>query len=362
MVLYYTQSEKRYGLINNMNTVISKNNYHQLIRGASIFTTGGGIPIKNQLQSLKKLKNLKTRLLSLDKFLKNSYLCTAAELGPTDVPPLKKDKVIKKMLNILSKIAGVDIAGLYPPEIGQESVILESAHFLNLPVADFDPVGFRAVPFLDINIFNLKGIKSFYTPMVISNEKEEIFLIDGNISYERLEKILRQLTQTSNLGVIFLLGGVIPVKQLLKMDVSGNSYQKAIKFGDMANTEVLLQKLKPRILIKAVVIKKESIEERGFFAEVVHIEDNFGKKYKLIVLNEVIFILGDNNKIVASVPDRILLFDSKNLCGISGANISKNMPLTILVIDSLTEWQTEAGKKIFGQKRFKFLLNKLPKP
>ena len=338
---------------------INTKNYPDLVRGASLVTTGGGIPIADQLMSIKKLKKLDVRLQTLVEFPNDSFICLAAELGPTDVPPLDKKNVIKQMLSILEQASGRKISGIYAPEMGQESVVIEAAHFLNLPVADFDPVGFRAVPFIDINVFNLKGIDFSYTPMVISTDRDEIFLLDSQISDARLEDILRQMTQLSERKAIFLMGAVLSIEKLVKNNFNPESYSKAFKLAGIKTIDKLVENLKPKLVINVTVIDKKEVSVKGFFAEVVKFKNEQGNVFKMIVLNEVLFIMDNKGKILASVPDKILLIDPIKLCGLSTVNLSKNIKALILVTDPEKDWMVSKAQELFGARRFKNLLKEM---
>jgi DUF917 family protein len=342
-----------------MKLFLNQSSALQLIKGASLFTTGGGVPLSDQKLTLSKIKNLKVRIYSLDQFPKSDYLCTAAELGPTDVPPLIKDHVIKKMLDLLIKTTGKKIVGIYPPEIGQESVVIESASLLKLPIADFDPVGFRAVPFIDINVFNLKKLPFRYTPMAVASDNGEIFLIDGEISYNRLETILRKMTEYSKSGVVFLLGGLLSVNNLIKNKLETNSLSRAHNLGKINKLSKLLQELNPVLTINATVVKKSEFKQQGFLGEVISLIDNINRKYKLIVLNETIFLLDENKKILAQVPQRILLIDPVKTLGLSGVFLKKGQKICVAVIPPEKQWQTPEADKLFGKKRFLFLLKNL---
>lgn len=342
-----------------MSLFLNKNKIKQLIKGASLFTTGGGVPISDQELTINKIKKLKIGLFSLDEFSGGGYLCTAAELGPTDVPPLKKNHIIKKMLDLLIKTTGKKVVGLYPPEIGQESVIIESASLLKLPIADFEPAGFRAVPFIDINIFNLKYLPFSYTPMTVASDNGEIFLIDGQVSYSRLETILRKMTAFSKSGVVFLLGGLLSVNSLIKNDLETKSLSRAYNFGKINQLEDLLNQLKPVLTIRAVMEKKSKLKQQGFLAEVINLIDNNQRQYKLIVLNETIFLLDENKKILAQVPQRILLIDPVKLQGLSCVFLKKGQEICVAVIPPEKHWQTPKANKLFGKKRFSFLLKNL---
>lgn len=331
----------------------------QLIKGASIFTTGGGVPLSDQKLTLSKIKNLKTRIFSLDQFSQTGYLCTTAELGPTDVPPLKKNHIIKKMLDLLVKTTGKKVVGLYPPEIGQESVVIESASLLKLPIADFDPAGFRAVPFIDINIFNLKKLPFSYTPMAVASDNGEIFLIDGQVSYSRLETILRKMTEYSRSGVVFLLGGLLSVKALIKNNLETSSLSQAYNLGKINKLNDLFDQLSPVLIVNATVVKKAEFKQQGFLGEVINLIDNDKRKYKLIVLNETIFLVDENKKILAHVPQRILLIDPNKIQGLSCVFLKKGQKICVAVIPPEKQWQTPKVNQLFGKAKFSFLLKNL---
>jgi len=338
-----------------MKTIINNNNLKTLINGASIFTTGGGIPVEDQFESLKKTK-LSVEIWSLDEFTSDAFLCTVGELGPTDVPPLKKEAVVKKMFEKLKKTTGKNIVGLFPPEIGQESVVLECANLLNLPIADFDPSGFRAVPYFDMNIFNVKKMDFNLTPIIVATDRNEILLLNGETKYKRVEKKLREMTSLSDSGVIFLMGETVSVKELIKNKIKSASYTKALKFGSIKNINSLLKTLKPKRIIKCKVISKSEFEQKGFLAERIIIKDSSWNLFSLIVLNEALFLLDSTGNILESIPDRILLLNPNEVRGMSGAFLKKNTPLTVAVIDPEPEWRNRNAGRILGKERFKKLL------
>jgi DUF917 family protein len=344
-----------------MKTTINNSNYKDLIYGASLFTTGGGVPLKDQAKALRKLKNFQVPLYSLDEFAENNYICMAAELGPSDAPPLNKEKTIHRMFDLLCKASEKQILGVYPPEMGQESVVIETAHLLKLPIADFDPVGFRAVPYIDINIFNLKGLDFNLAPLVVATDNHEVFLIDGKISYTRFEEILRQMTVFSKSAVIFLMGGLIKPRSLQKHRITTTSYSKALQYGKIKDFHNFTRLLKPRLVLSAQVVKQQEFKQKGFFGEIVYVKDNNKNVYKIIILNEALFILNKDNRLIAGVPERILLVDPVEIKGIPSSEIKERKNISILVVEPEKEWKTKKAEKIFGKERFRSIVNEVRK-
>jgi DUF917 family protein len=194
--------------------------------------------------------------------------------------------------------------------------------------------------------------------MVVATDRDEIFLIEGNISYERLEIILRSMTGLSKSGVIYLLGAPLQVKKLVKNNLTRPSLSKALSFGQIRNLKTLSDLLNPKIIIKVNVLTISDFDQQGFMGKIVITQDKNLKIYKLFILNEVILILDKNNKILASVPDRILLIDQNKLEGLSGVFLENDQNLTIAVIPPDPEWNTNKAHKIFGKNRFILMLNK----
>lgn len=344
-----------------MKKILKLDNAIQLINGASILATGGGVPVEEELKVIKNLRNFKTSLVSLEDLPEDGFLCLVGELGPSGAPPIKKNKIIKQMLKSLEKITSKKIVGIYPPEIGQESVVLESAYYLDLPVADLDIVGGRAVPFIDINVFNLKNINYSLTPMVVCNDRDEIFIIEGNKTHGKVEEILREMTRLSSSELLFLMGALVSVKDLIKYKLENNSYSKALNLGSTNNLNELFSKLNPDLIIKGTVKKKGNIKQQGFSAAYVLIKDEKQNLFKLILQNEAIFLLDGKNKIISSVPEKILLIDPIRLIGLQNDKLTLNQILIIAILKPEKIWMSKKAEQIFGRNRFKDLLKKVIK-
>lgn len=324
-----------------------------LIRGASFFTTGGGVPVNDQLQTINRIGSKGVTLINVEDLPESSYVITASEIGPANAPQIEKKKVIKRMVSVFEKVTGKKISGIYPPEIGQESVVVESASILGLPVIDFDPTGFRAVPFMDINIFNLKKVPYSFAPMVVANDKGDIFFIEGEFNYQKVENTLRHMTSLSTYNILFILSGLLSIKTLKNAGTNKKSYSDSIEFGLSKNLNEFLQKINPIILIQGKIIKVKKEKRKGFLFETVEILSGT-KKYQLTILNEAIFLKDNAGKLLASVPDRILLINPDKFAGLPSGDIKVGTTLTIAVIDAEEGWKNNGG--LFNKARFKELL------
>ena len=195
--------------------------------------------------------------------------------------------------------------------------------------------------------------------MAVASDNCEIFLIDGKVSYARLETILRKMTDYSKSGVVFLLGGLLSVRSLIKNKLETNSLSRAYNFGQVKNLKDLLTELHPILIINAVVVKKTEFKQQGFLGEVITLIDGNKHKYKLVVLNETIFLINDKKKLLAQVPQRILLIDPNKIQGLSCVFLKKGQKTCVAVISPEKQWQSSRVNKLFGKERFSFLLKNL---
>lgn len=331
---------------------INKFNYTQLIKGASILTTGGGLSYVGQMKSMKKIANCNISIKSINEFKKGMYLTTVAEAGKADSPPIDKSKIAKKMLGFLQQVTGKKISGIFPFEIGQESITLESAYYMNLPIVDFDTAGCRAVPFFDINIFNLKKIPFSYSPMVIATDNGEIFVLTEKTSLLRTEEILREVVGLSKTKIIYFIGGLMLVDDFVKNKLTHfDSYSKALKVGECKTMHDLKKLLKPKKAFQVKVKKCQEYNVKGFLGKTVFFTTD-NKSYSLHILNEAIMLKDEKNTIISSVPDRILVIDQNKMLGKHTGTITKGDELTIFILDPEKEWRTKRAKKVSGLKRF----------
>lgn len=338
-----------------MAITLDKDGLKKLIKGASLFTTGGGVPTDDQIKTIDQLKNPKVRLLSLSEFPKDGFLVTAGEIGPANAPQIEKEHIVKEMHALLERVSGKKIVGIYPPEIGQESVVIETAHFLNLPIADFDPSGFRAVPYLDINVFNLLDLPFSFSPLVLSTDKKEFLVVSTPLSYERTEKVLREMTSLSTHGILFFFGGMVSVKTLLTNKLENNSMSTAFSYGSLTSLNELKEKTKPLQVVSGTVKKITEKEKKGFLFQQVTLSGNDKKSYQLVILNEVMFLF-QGEKMLASIPKRMLLIDTKKLTGIPSGDLKVGTTLSVFVLAPEKAWEGKKAEKLFGKERFKELL------
>lgn len=334
--------------------IITKNNIFDLIKGTSVLSTGGGVPLGAQKEVLEDLPSLCVQVKGLEDFDPDGYLFTAAEVGPSEAPEIEKKPITKHMFDLLQKNCSYPIIGIYPSELGQESIILQTAHYLNLPIANFDPTGLRAVPFTDITLFNLKNIPLSYNPIVVANDKEELFVIDGELGFGRVEELLRDMTVLSQTGIVFYIGALVKVKSILMHGPFTSTYTKAIQVGSMKSLDELLHMLKPKKVFSCAVTSIQKKTKKGFLYQEVSLSSD-KKNLSLIILNETLFLL-EKNKLLAQIPERILLITPAALTGIPSGDLKVGQEVELVILPPEKPWDTKKAQKLFGKERFKDML------
>jgi len=169
---------------------------NQMLKGASWLSGGGGLSypeqLKNYQQQIKLYPNFKIKLKSINEFFKDEYLTVCGEAGPTNLPPLSK-KLAGKLVAQLEHISGKKISGLLPLEIGQEMIVLETAHYSHLPVVDADLAGGRAVPMVYLTLPFLSGFKLDLSPVVAVNAQGKIQVLKHAKNLESIDNFLKPL-------------------------------------------------------------------------------------------------------------------------------------------------------------------------
>lgn len=331
---------------------LNKEDLTCLIKGASILTTGGGLCLQDQLESLNKRDTISLNLLDLNEFKDDDLLITASEVGTADAKEMDKTEIIPKMLCTWEKLTGKKIAGVYAPELGQESIIIDTAIGLGAPLIDFDVAGGRAVPFVDINSINVAGIKYSMAPLVAATDQGNIIAIDSDMDISDIETFLRQLSRLSRSGIAFFIGGAIRAGDIIGAGVDNRSLSLSLKLGSLSNLEDIKNLLQPQIILSGNVVEKREINKSGFNCYEAIFKHTTGAIYTLFIQNEALLITDENGNTIVTPPDKICIVDEKNLCGISTKDLLSGKKTSLLCISADPIWKTPRGLNIFGKDRF----------
>lgn len=331
---------------------LNQENLSALARGASMLTTGGGLCLPDQIQSLSKHQNILLELKSIEDFEDDDILLTASEVGTADAKEMDKEEILPKMLTTWEKLTGQKISGVYAPELGQESIVVDTAIGLNVPLVDFDVAGGRAVPFVDINSFTAVGMNFSLSPLVVATDQGDIIALDTEMEISRVERFLRPLVELSQGGVVYFMGGAVRAGDIKKNKIQNNSLSQSIHLGMAKNFQEIQNILNPYLMINGRVTKKTEIKKNGFNCFIADFQSDDGNKYTLSVLNEVLFIKDKSGADIVTPPDKILIVDEEYLTGVSGRELLDGKNVTLFAVKADKIWQSEQGLKIFSVDRF----------
>lgn len=308
---------------------VTKQNIDYLLKGASLLACGGGLSYEAQLEDIKKvLPQLPIPLIKWGELKDTDAVITVSEIGPSDVPPISKQSLPKLIDVLVNKYKLSAPKAILPFEIGQESITLESATVLGLPVVDSDMSGQRAVPKIGLDLINLNGKRSS-GPVIAINDKEEILTIDSQLDAIATENKLRDFARESN-GVVLVISDyqlVASVKQLL----IHSAYSYAINLGEhgIGYCPKRVQ-YEQEITIKAIKLH----ENPGFYSATVNAIDETGNTLQLEILNE--FIALDSDDISFAFPDLIMV--EHNNTGVAGFQLKTEQSYKLVVLNALDEW------------------------
>jgi DUF917 family protein len=332
--------------------ILKNNDMQRLVRGASILTTGGGLCLKDQLISLEKHHNNSVHLNDLATFGEDDVLVTASEVGLADAKEMEKKDVLPKMIQVWEKISGRKISGVYAAEIGQESIIIDTAVGLGVPIVDFDVAGGRAVPFVDINTMRVAGIEYSLAPLVVATNQGDIISVDTKMSFNDTEALLRSLSGISNSGIAYFIGGAIRAGDICNHGIANKSLSLAFALGSASNAEEIRDKLQPRKILSGCVVNKKEVEISGFNCFEACFQDKAGNTYKLFIMNELLFVTDNYGCILATPPDKIFILDENKMVGVSSKDLLGGREVSLYLVDADTIWKSKNGLDIFGRNRF----------
>lgn len=323
-----------------------------LILGASLLSSGGGLSYQEQLNTYQRLfkehANFEAKLVNVSDLSKNSFLTVCGEAGPTNLPPLEK-KMAGRLVFELEKISGKKINGLLPLEIGQEMIVLETAYYSQLPVVDADLAGGRAVPMIYLTLPFLLGFKLDLSPVVAVNSQGVVKVLKKVNSLESIDNFLDKFSKESQ-GVVFFLSGVLATKTIKKF-INLSSYSKLIKLGNNKNLNninkglykvVQLELFKKEIsLIQKITLKNDQ-DELTIFSQ-----------------NEYLSVYSKQaNKVIYQAPQIISLVDVNKGFGINSGDLQKQMMVNLYVFNPIKQLSVNRVKlkwEKFIQKELKHL-------
>lgn len=356
----------------NKENYLSKEDLSNLLKGISLFSTGGGGLIENAKKILESetLKKNKVKIIDLKKLKPNTNGITVGILGGgVSKSTLKKLKInFDKHISYdayleLKKHIG-EVSFVYSVEIGiqntLEAILLASC--LDVPIVDGDCAG-RAVPEMQLTTLTINKIS--YSSFLIKSFLNDINVFVNSKDNHKSEILARSIANISQ-NLVCLVG--IPLtSQEAKKILIPNTLSECIQVGKMLNNDDCLlinvaKKVNGEIKFKGKVSKITFDNKNSFFSGYVHINgiDKYeGDCYKIWFKNE--FLISWKNNIPDILcPDLISLINPHTRqCKISYGQgfkneIKENETLVVFKIPSKSIWQSKEGLNLFSPRTFGF--------
>lgn len=326
--------------------VLNKNLAKNLAEGSAVFSCGGGIEIEiNRKKCVELAKNKKILIKSLSEFKKNDILGVISGVGKTVKQKYNFTEALKTGVKYIPKLLhGKKLAGIVPGEIGIESLILETAGNLGLPILDGDVAGGRAVPEIQDDIFYINKTRT--TPVICVNLKKEVLIIDKTDEIRNIENLVRNFASLSR-GPLILIDHISRRDNFKRISLA--TFSRSIRLGEKIKGKnekerfsEILNFTKAKIIVEGriVSIKEKNVE--NFLEKIIE-----GKNWKIIVKNEYIAVF-INERLITAVPDIIVIIEKNTGKPLHSTQVKEGKDVSIISIKSFKKWYTKRGLMIFG--------------
>ena len=175
------------------------------------------------------------------------------------------------------------------------------ASVLHLPVIDADFVGGRSAPeiFLEtISLFNIQR-----TPLVAISENENYLILDKIISYEEIEKQVRDFSASEGVK-IYIIGYPVTKKNIFGKIEEG-TITEALNLGSVIKDKSVLLLEKSKVLYTGIITEIKEEIRGGFIIKNIFL-NNKNDTARIFTKNEFLgFWI--NSVLVLSCPDLIVL-------------------------------------------------------
>ncbi|HEW63532.1 DUF917 domain-containing protein [Fervidicoccus fontis] len=355
--------------------VLSGEYLENIVWGATLLGSGGGGSSENGLQLVKEIKKLgkSIKLLELEDIKENYHIATVAGMG---APLALKEKGFNKealyafeALEKLYNLAGIKIDAIMPVETGgfNSLVPFYVAAYKDLPIADFDGAGGRAVPELGTLLYRLYKIPS--SPLTLANKRGDTIAIwlEDPLDAKTGEEISRHITVAFEM-LSGIAGWVITgwqAKNYMNPKSLSNTIEVGKAIEDAKNAgkdpvKAAVDILKGYELFRGTItsIDVKTMEGFDFGRTTLEGMGNYsGKKFYIDFKNENMIAWKRENEPAAMAPDLICLITLDGT-PVTNADIKIGMKIAAIGFASGKKWRDapnffEAWKPILTKMGYK---------
>lgn len=340
--------------------------------GAAVYGTGGGgDPYVGKLMAIDAIKTYgEVTLLDVDEVPEDAIVVPSSMMGaPTIlIEKIPNGKEALSAFSLLKNYLGKEISATIPIEAGglNSMIPFAVAATLGIPVVDADGMG-RAFPELQMVTFSLGGVKS--TPMILCDEKGNATMFN-TINNKWTETLARAVTVVSG-GSTMLASYAMTGSQVKETSIKGiisttEKVGRAIRIAKSNNTNPVDAVLKASggfELFKGKVCDILRKTDGGFVrgeSKMMGIDEYKGKSIKIEFQNENLMAQTDDGKVLATVPDLIVVLDIETGHAITTETLRYGNRGVVICIPCDEKWRTEAGIKTVGPRYFGYDVNYVP--
>ncbi|WP_439143947.1 DUF917 domain-containing protein [Planktotalea sp.] len=344
---------------------LTRQNLEDMLFGAVIMGAGGGGDIAEGRALIDTaLSAGKTfDLVSVDDVPADALICTPYLLG--SVTPLNpeeermyagledsdQDPLLQAYAEFQNHL-GQEFFGTTPCELGGSNTAAAffPAVMNGHKIIDADPAG-RAVPEITHSTYYLAGLPA--APIYAVNQFGESFLIDKVKDDQRAETLVRALSQVSR-NTVAAIDHALPMRDLRDALIPG-TITKAMRLGEIcrqamaAGTDAAADVANASggaVVFSGRATSVTYKTDQGFTIGQIELADG-DRTMQISVKNENMACWLDD-KVFATVPDLICLFDRMSGAPIANPDVVEGQDINVVILPAPRPFTSPKGLSIFG--------------
>lgn len=350
-------------------TVLSYQDLNDLLHGATILGTGGGGELDEGLALIKDAldQGKEFRLVSIDDVPDTALLCTPYLLGAISQPtaeeaalytrlPKSPKPAILAAYDRFQRYLAQEFYGTLACEMGgtNTAVAFYAAAMNGHVIIDADPAG-RAVPEITHSTYFLNDLPA--APIVMANAFGESFIAENVIDDQRAEAVVRALAIVSR-NDIAAIDHALPAHQLRNAVIKGTMstalrlgrvWREAVETGE--DPAQAIATAHGGLVVFSGTVRDSSWQTTGGFTlgeiQLDGDADYHTKTMRIRLKNENMAAWLDD-KIFATIPELICLFDRKTGKPVTNPHYYQGQEITVLVLPAPEAFTTPRGLATFG--------------
>lgn len=344
---------------------LTRQNLEDILFGAVILGAGGGGDIAEgrDLIETALAAGKSFDLVSVDEVPDDAVICTPYLLGA--ITPLSaaeeqmyaglEDSDTDPLLQAYAEFQdhlGTEFYGTTPCELGGSNTAAAffPAVMNGHKIIDADPAG-RAVPEITHSTYYLAGLPA--APIYAVNQFGESFLIDKVKDDQRAETLVRALSQVSR-NTVAAIDHALPMRDLRAALIPG-TITKAMHMGEVCRNAMAAGQDAAAQVAEAgdgaVVFSGAASSvfyktDQGFTVGQITLQN--GPQTMTISVKNENMACWLNDKVLATVPDLICLFDQQTGAPVANPDVSEGQDIAVVILPAPAPFTSPKGLSIFG--------------